>query len=202
MAIPLHKAVSSLESIQSSVETDRQVYRWFLMLISVPTVKARLSGTPANRELYQRLRVIALGEIACYAAGVIVLASALNLKQPALLLAGIVLLYMLQKLYAANRRTTAQLSANLLTADFSGPSLGNQTLFQICEYYGRALDIPSLVDTITRQDAIARNTLIYANIFACFIYPMNFWSIWILILSSFYLVSAAVHTSVIFNKLK
>jgi hypothetical protein len=202
MAIPFHKAVSSIESIRSSIETDRQVYRWFLMLITTPTVKSRLNGITANQDIYRRLRTITLGESACYLAGVIVLVYALSLKKPLILLAGIFLIYLLQKFYAANRQAVAQLSSELLNADFPEPALGSQTLFQICEHYGLTLNIPSLVDIITRQDAIARHTLIYANIFACFIYPMSFWSIWIVILSSFYLMLAAVNTSLIFNKLK
>ncbi len=202
MAIPLHKAVSSIESIQSSIETDRQVYRWFLMLITTPTIKTRICQSQDHQRLFAQLRWITLGEIAAclgLTAGLIYM---FMTKERAVLLGGIALLFVLQKLYAANRQTVSRLSNALLTADLTPESLNAQTLYQICEHYAKTLNIPSLVDIIARQDGIARATLIYANIFACFIYPMDFWYIWVVIISSFYLMLAAVNTSLVFNRLK
>jgi hypothetical protein len=202
MAIPHHKDVSSIESIQSSIETDRQVYRWFLMLISCPTIKARLGHTEETMKICAYLRLTILAEIGISMSLCVWIIYLFLSKERALLLVGVILLYGLHKVHALNRRYVAKISVDLLNGDFQPPTINTQTLFQVCEHYANRLNIPSLVDTITSQDSIARTTLIYANIFACFIYPMGFWYIWLVILSSFYLMIAVINTSFIFNKLR
>ncbi len=202
MAIPFHKAVSSIESIQSSIETDRQVYRWFLMLISLPLIKNQLSDISQSSQLYKKAQKIIIAEMVIYGTLMILIFSIYMTHQKLLALAVLPLFLILQRIYAANRYCVAKISVLLLRRDFEPSQLASQTIFQICEHYSRKLDIPSLVDIITRQDGIARKTLIYANVFACFIYPLDFWHIWAVIIFSFYLVLAATHTSFIFNKLK
>jgi hypothetical protein len=200
MAIPFHKAVSSNESIKSSIQTDSQVYRWFLMLILTPTVKTKLNA-PQDLTLYRRIRAITLAEMALYAGMIAVFVYVFITKALVALLAAVTALIVLQRIHISHRRDVASLAIRLLTLDFP-TTLNAQTLFQICEHYAVKLNTPSLVDIITRQDHIGRTTIIYANIFACFIYPMDFWHIWVTILCSFYLVLTIVNTSAIFNRLK
>ena len=58
MAIPFHKAVSSLEAIASSIDTDEQVFRWFNFLVTRPAISEHLTDVNHAATLYPRLRKI------------------------------------------------------------------------------------------------------------------------------------------------
>ena len=60
---PNQKSVSSLPSVISSIKNDRQVFRWFLMLISLPAIQQKLSLKNKTKEKYRALRIIQISKI-------------------------------------------------------------------------------------------------------------------------------------------
>ena len=202
MAIPFHKAINSIESIHSSIRTDRQVYRWFLKFISHPSIKARLRDSQEDQKYYTVLKKITAYKIGIYILEAFLLAIIFITKQNILFLLGIPVLWVMYKLSTKHKENVAAISCSLLKMDREAIKLESQTLYQICEYYGKLLSIPTLVDIITKQDDILRKTLIYTCVLTCFIYPGDFLNDWVILFGSFFLVQAAINTPLVFDRLK
>jgi type IV secretory pathway VirB3-like protein len=202
MAIPFHKAINSIESIHSSIRHDRQVYRWFVKFISHPSIKARLQDSHEDKKRYAILRKITAYKIGIYILLAILLAIIFFTRQNILFLLGIPILLAIYKLSTQHKKNVAEISCSLLMADRETIKLESQTLYQICEYYGKTLSIPTLVDIIANQDDILRKTLIYTCVVTCFIYPFDFWNNWFIIFAAFFLVQAAINTPLVFDRLK
>ena len=105
------------------------------------------------------------------------------------------------KLSTQHKENVAEISCSLLRMDREAIKLESQTLYQICEYYGKMLSISTLVDIITKQDDILRKTLIYTCVLTCFIYPLDFWNDWVIV-AAFFVVQAAINTPLVFDRLK
>ena len=201
MAIPFHKSINSIESIHSSIRTDRQVYRWFLKFISHPSIKARLQDSPEDQKRYAILKKITAYKIGIYILEAFLLAIIFITKQNILFLLGIPVLWVMYKLFTQHKENVAEISCSLLRMDREAIKLESQTLYQICEYYGKMLSISTLVDIITKQDDILRKTLIYTCVLTCFIYPLDFWNDWVIV-AAFFVVQAAINTPLVFDRLK
>jgi hypothetical protein len=201
MAIPFHKAINSIESIHSSIRTDNQVYRWFVKFISHPSIKARLQDSDADQKRYAVLRKITAYKIGIYILLTILLAIIFFTRQKILFALGTPILFGFHKLSTQHKKNVAEISCSLLRMDRETIKLESQTLYQICEYYGKMLSITTLVDIITKQDDILRKTLIYTCVLTCFIYPLDFWNDWVIV-ASFFLVQAAINTPLVFDRLK
>jgi hypothetical protein len=202
MAIPFHKAVSSIDSICSSIENDHHVHRWFTKFVSHPEIKKRLADSPADQQTYQATRILELSKTAAFVILLAVFGAAFLAKQNLLLLLGIPVLFGIHRLTELHKRKVAAISRSVLTLDREAIKLEAQTLYQICEYYGQNLKIPTLVDVIAHQDDILRHTVIYACVITCFIYPLDFWNNWFIVFGSFFLVQMAINTPLVFDHLK
>ena len=195
-------AVSSLTSVINSIENDRQVYRWFLIFISLAEIKRTLCVEDKIKAGYQTLKRIQITEIMTYLVlGLIIVASYL-IKQPWMLLAGGIPLVILVNLFRKNRRCVAMISEQFLIKSIQPEKLNRQTLYETCEYLSQQYNIPSLVDIITFQDTIGRKVLLGAILFIPFIYPFRTWQIVVVIIMVFLATLAIVNTSFVLRKLK
>lgn len=202
MAIPFHKNVSSIEALHSSIEYDAQVCRWFQRYLSHPTLQARIAKSSNLKKQYtilknwERYTCILLMIILATAA------TALMTKQHYLSLIIIPLIWAICKMTEQRRKQTADICCALLLEDKPLIQFESKTLFQLCEIYGKELNMPTLVDTITSQDAIMRRTFIFACVTTCFIYPFGFWDNWVIIIGSYVLIQTLVNTPLVFDRLK
>ena len=194
--------VSNIPSIIRTIENDRQVYRWFLMLISIPKIQQALCVEHKTRSQYQTLKKIQITEIVSYMALALTVTVSCFIKQPWLILVGGFPLTILINLFRKNRGCVARISEEFLLKNIQPDQLNRQTLYQTCEYFSQEYNTPSLVDIITFQDTTGRKVLLGAILFLPFIYPFNTWQLLLAILSAFALTLAIVNTSLVLRKLK
>lgn len=202
MSIPFHKPVSSIEAIKSSIECDPQVYRWFLRYIEHPSAQER---TPVTVKLQKHYKTLKNLERYTWALLTILAGFTLTFlltKKIFFLLPGIPALWGLYQCSSMRRIQVAMISCAFLNEEKKNIQLESKTLFQICEILGNRLNIPTLVDTITSQDAIMRRNFIFACVSTCFIYPFGFWDNWIIIIGSYILIQTLINTPLVFDRLK
>ena len=195
-------AVSSMSSVISSIENDRQVYRWFLLLISLPKVQQKLSEDNQIKQEYQTLKKIKKTEILAYVVIVLMIICSYLIKDPLALLLGILPLIALVILFGKNRKSVATISEQFLLKNIKPDELTQQTLYQTCEYCSEKYDIPSLVDIITFQDFIGRKILLGTILFIPFIYPFKSWQILLGILVAYLVTLVIVNSSFVLRRLK
>ena len=99
-------AVSSMSSVLSSIENDRQVYRWFLMLISLPDIRQTLCSQAKTKEDYRTLKNIQTTEIITYILLALIMTASCFTGQHWGLCLGILPLIILVSLFKKNRRIT------------------------------------------------------------------------------------------------
>ena len=191
-----------MTAVINSIENDRQAYRWFLMFISLPEIQQSLSKQDKTRKEYQALKKIQITEIITYIAVVLVVIAAFFIKQPWLLFWGGLPLVVLVNLFRKNRRCVAAISEEFLLKNIPQDELSQQTLFQICEYFSKKYNTPSLVDIITFQDFTGRKVLLGAILFLPFIYPFKPWQMYAGIFAVLLATLAIVNTSIVLRKLK
>ena len=203
MAIPFHKAVSSIESIQSTIVNDSHVYRWFVKFISHSKIKNKLLQSDEAQKSYTLIGKIEFQKKCLFASFIIFIVTLVLLKMSLLILFGLpIILFANSFLSSKHKNEVAKISCTVLEQDRKSTQLESQTLYQLCENYGTALNIPTLVDIIARQDAILRKTVIYVCVLTCFIYPIDFWNNWFIIFASFFLIQIIINTPLVFDHLK
>lgn len=195
-------AVSSMNSILASIENDRQVYRWFLMLVCLPEARNMLCVQHIIKEKYQTLKKVQIGEIITYLVMASILSVSCFLKQPWDLLAESIPLMALGSLYLNNRRCVAAISEQFLLKNLEPDKLNHQTLYQTSEYFSKKYNIPSLVDIITFQDRTARIVLLASILFIPFIYPFKTWQIYAVTFAVVSTTLAIADSSPILRRLK
>ena len=92
MATIVHKAVSSLEAILSSIETDEQVYRWFTFLVVQPVVAKHISSSQSGNE-YPKLKNLILVQNTILSVCILSISAILYYKKFIYLWAGLVFIY-------------------------------------------------------------------------------------------------------------
>jgi hypothetical protein len=195
-------SVSSMSSVINSIENDRQVYRWFLMFISLPVIRQKLSEQDKIKDEYHALKKIQLAEIITYMVLALVAVAAYLTKEPWALLLGVFPLVILVILFRKNRKCVKAISEQFLLKNIQPDKLTQQTLYQTCEYFSTEYNTPSLVDIITYQDFIGRKVLLGAILFIPFIYPFKSWQILIATLVVYLATLAIVNTSIVLRRLK
>ena len=195
-------AVSNMSSVISSIENDRQAYRFFLMLISLPKIQQTLRAQSKTKEWYQSLKKIQTTEIITYMVLGLIMAVSCFIKQPWVLFLVVLPLIILVRLFRKNRQCVAAISEQFLLENTQPDELNRQTLFQTCEYFSQKYSTPSLVDIITFQDFIGRKVLLGAILILPFIYPLKIWQMLIVIFTIFLATIAIVNTSIVLRKLK
>lgn len=196
----IDNAVSSMTAVVSSIENDRQTYRWFLMFIRLPEIRQKLYEQHTTKGYYNTLKKIQIIEslfwlvLALIVEGdVIYCHSGALIKQIWFLFAGGILLVILVNLYRKKRKCVAAISEAFLRRDFSSAELERQSLFQICEYFSREYHIPSLVDISAYQDFIGRKVLLGAVLFLPFLYPFTSWQVLVVAGTILLITMAAVN---------
>jgi len=195
-------AVSSMTSVLSSIEHDRQTYQWFLMLMTLSDIQKDLCGNTAIKQEYQALKKIQIAEILAYLSLALIMAVSCFLKQPLGMLTGAVPLIVLCRLFRKNRSCVARISREFLVKHILPQELKKQTLYQTCEYLSKQYKIPSLVDVIAGQDFVGRKVILGAVLFIPFICPFKNYQILIATVIVYFATIAALNTSVVVRKLK
>jgi len=194
--------VSSMSSILSSIENDRQVYSWFLLLINQPKLIQKLSLKDKTKENYKRLKSGQMAETVSYNILALVMLTACLLKEPWALLLGILPLLAMFSLYKKNRKCVVAISEDFLLEHIRPDDLKKQTLFQTCEYVSKEYNIPSLVDIITHQDFTARKVLLATFLFIPFVLPLRTWQILLATLIIIIITMAILNTSFVLRRIK
>ena len=195
-------AVSSMPSVISSIENDRQVYLWFLAFISLPEIQKKLAVRDRTKGAYEVLKKIQRTQIITYLVLGFVVASSCLIKQPWALLLGLLPLGVLINLFRKDRKHVGYISEQFLLANIQPDQLSRQTLFQTCEYFAKQYKTPSLVDTITGQDMIERKILLGSVLFLPFIHPFKTWQLLFAILVIFFTARAIINISIVLRKLQ
>ena len=194
--------VSSLPSIISSIDNDRQVYRWFLMFISLPGVRQKLFLQDKTKNEYQALKRVQTLEMVTYLVmALIVLASGWT-KEPWALLLEILPIIALVLLFQKNRANVQAISKQFLLENIKPADLQAQSLYQTCEYLSKQYSAPSLVDIITFQDFIGRKMLLGSIIFLPFIALLKNWQVWGAVLLLYLATQVFVNSSIVLRRLK
>ena len=195
-------AVSSMSSIVSSIENDRYVYRWFLILISLPEIQQKICVQNKKKKEYQALKKIQIAKIIIYITLALIITASCLIKQFGVLLLGVLPLVILVNLFRKNRRCVAAISEQFLLENIQPDELNRQTLYQTCEYLSKKYNIPSLVDIITCQDFIGRKVLLGAILIFIFIFKINDWRALIAVFVVLSATVAILNTSIVLRKLK
>jgi hypothetical protein len=163
-------AVSTMNSVISSIENDRFTYRWFLTLITLPEVQGGFLEKNKINDDYAALKKSQTSKLIFYGVLGLVMAVACLTKQPWALLLGTIPLAFLFKLFRKNRKCVAAISRQFLIENIPLDALEQQTLYQTCESLSKKYSIPSLVDITAGQDSIGRKVLLGGLFFLPFIY--------------------------------
>ena len=194
--------VSSMSSILSSIENDRQVYSWFLLLIKHPRVLQKHSLNEKTKNEYKRLNSGLMAETVSYNVLALIMVTACLLKEPWALLLGILPLLALFSLFKKNKKCVAAISEVFLTEYIRPDDLKKQTLFQTCEYVSKEYTIPSLVDIIAHQDFTARKVLLATFLFIPFVLPLKTWQILLATLIVIFITLTILNTNFILRRIK
>jgi len=195
--------VSSLEALTSSIDTDKQVYRWFTLLVSQPSLRSKLTSIKKMKTTYQEIKKIISIQRLIFLFLLGSLLILIVLKQYFLLFLGLLFSYPLVVLHLKKKRCVMAISQHILSRDFEIEDLCKKTLYQICEIYSKKYKIPSLVDTIYAQDNISRKTIIFTFVFTAWIYPLNnIFFVFLAVILSYNIVYALMNTSFIYKNLK
>ena len=193
----------AITSLRSTIETDSQVFRWFLYLITHPTVKSELSVDKCTEEIYERLKRWIGGErILCLSILGLIIYIYFS-KQYLLCYLAILWFGLYLIVHQKIKKYVTQISLSLISKDFKSAEFNKRTLYQIGEFYGHKYQIKSLVMAITSTENILRKVAIAAWFFLIFIFPVNFFGfLAILTLTIYVITPAVIHLSVIYNRLK
>jgi len=195
-------ALSSMSSVISSIENDRQVFRWFLTLISLPAVQQKSSANSKTKTLYQELKKIQIAKMISFLVLALIIISSCLIKLPWIWLAGIFPLVVIAKLFQKNRTCVAAISEQFLIDNIQPGELTQQTLYQTCEKLSRIYNIPSLVDLICHQDFTGRKVLVGAIFFIPFIFRLETWQLLAVTLILYTVILALISSSIILRNLK
>ena len=209
MSTVFHRAITSIEAVENTINSDRQVFRWFTFLIVQPAVKAKMLKEETTRQLYSNFKRTMALQLIWYVGLLGCLLVLVFSKHFIFLWLGILFLFPATYLHLNKKKYVRQISTRLLTQDFDIAELNKKTLYQIGESYSQKYNIPSLVDTIYFIDKISRATLITVFVLACLLLPffidsyqLNVWKFYFSLMIAYYLINALVNTNAIYRHLR
>lgn len=171
MTSSLTKILTTPQALERTLNSDGQVYRWFIFLVSQRQVQVDFKEIDGGVQLFLRLRRILAGETFLYLAAVLYGSILFYFQWDLYVLGLIFFLGVLAGLRYLKKRCVVPLSLGLIKKDFPAEILSQKTLYQIGEFYSKKYDCPSLVDTIYFVDDISRKVIVAAVVFTVFIYP-------------------------------
>jgi len=148
------KQVSSIKSIERTIQYDYQSYRWFLYLVTRDSVLERRPDLNIKTERQQLLSSLEIQQL-IYLLSLPILALLTFFKAYILLWIFLPVFTYLFFLHQEKKRLTAQIAKTLILNDFPDGSYQNKTLYQLGEFYSQEEKIPSLVDAIFHIDRAA-----------------------------------------------
>jgi len=166
------KKFSSINSLQQTIHHDYQSYRWFLFLAtrdSILEARPQLDIQTERQQLFTSLETQQL----IYLLSLPVLALLSFFKAYILLWIFLPVFTYHFLLHLQKKRLTAQIATKLILNDFPGESYQEKTLYQICEYFSRKENIPSLVDSIFHIDRSVGAVVITTFCLFVIIFPSN-----------------------------
>ena len=204
MTTSFHQTINSMETVLSSIETDRQVYRWFTFLIIQPQTKVKFLNSPEIKQEYLTLKKILINQTILYGALIVLLFIILPIKKLPYLLVFLTFIWPYWRLQSDKRKCIIRISRHMLSCDFEETELKRKTLYQITEHYSREYKIPSLVDIIYTSDRLARAILLGLVGIICYIYPLQLRlsQMLIAVLILYFLIKALVDTTFTYRNLK
>ncbi len=204
MTTSFHQTINSMETVLSSIETDRQVFRWFTFLIIQPQTKLKFLNSPEIKQEYLTLKKTLINQTILYGALIVLLFIILPIKKLPYLLVFLTFIWPYWRLQSDKRRCIIKISRHMLSCDFEETELKRKTLYQITEHYSREYKIPSLVDIIYTSDRLARAILLGLVGIICYIYPLQLRlsQMLIAVLILYFLIKALVDTTFTYRNLK
>ena len=192
--------ITSINSLISTIKTDKQVHRWFLYLISQPGFREEASKDPETGALYKKFRRLFYMERTAFVLllGTLVFVVMTQQFQHILPLAALFVASVF--LQVKKRGYVVGACSFLVNRDFEEAQFAHKTLYQIGEFYSRRYHIVSLVNAITSVDVVTRKAVFYTIIFATFIYPLNFWQICGSVLAAYYIFYGLVSSTFIYKR--
>ncbi len=192
--------VTSINSLISTIKTDKQVRRWFLYLISRPGFREEALQDPKIGILYKRFRRLFCLERTAFIllSGTLVFVVMTRQFQHSLPLA--VLIASSVFFQVKKKDCVVGVCSFMVNRDFNEARFARKTLYQIGEFYGRRYHIVSLVNAITSVDVVTRKAVFYTIIFATFIYPLNFWQLCGSVLAAYYIFYGLVSSAFIYKR--
>jgi len=193
---------SSITSVISSIQNDRQVFSWFSMLVSIPEVQQTLATQDKLSLEYLAIKKIQTTAIITYLAGTLLVLEACLLQQPWILCGTILPIAILILLSRSKRLRVSIISKEFILKNIPSEKLNQQTLYQICENLAKKYNIPSLVDIITNQDFIRRKILLAGIPLIFFTCAFKTWQAGIIIFVILAITTVVINTSSHLRKLK
>jgi len=199
MSTHYDQTFSSIEAIESTIQYDRQVCRWFQFLIQKVLVLDKSSSHRLNQK--KKLSIIIFIQNLLY--GILFPMSIFvwfnfNVNLLGFLLILIIAAFMV---YRLRSRMISTLALELIRQDFLPKDLPCKTLYQIGEYYSRVYHIPSLVDVITAYDRYSRWILFLIPVNLIFIYPLSLINIFFLTAVFYVGIHGILNSSIVYSKL-
>lgn len=190
--------ISSTNAIKSTITADALVFRWFLYLLSREKAKSDLASDGA---VYVQLKKTIITQNLCSIVMLAVLFYIFLTQQFIVLLAAAIIMFVYFKLQKAVREHVALLSLKIIAKHFKPDDVGHHTLYQIGERLANQYHVKSLVMSMTSVDIIIRRTVLYAIIFAAFIFPLNFLPFWGFVLAIYWVTYTIINTSPVYSHL-
>ena len=194
--------ITSINALAGTIQTNKEVRRWFEHLIQQKDIKSELSGGKEIGSYYLKYGNFANLEKAIYVLLFCALMLTVLTRQPpyvvfmaALFTAGV--LVQLKK-----KECVVRISLFLLGRDFTRLSLAQKTLYQIGEIYARQYNTFPLVHAVTSTDAIKRKAVLYTILFVTFIYPLDFWQICAAVLAAYYVFYNLASLTCVYGRIK
>jgi len=157
-----------------TIQTDPQVFRWFLYLISRANVRKEIELKWPDQSysgFILLLWLFRLISFLCLLLVIFVIAS----QQFVYLIYGapLAIMYLISEFFLKKKLTG--LSMKVIAGHFSEEQFKQKTLFQICETLARHFGVVSLIEGVTLVDMTLRKILIYSAFFVVCIQLLSFW---------------------------
>jgi len=169
------KTPTTVQSIKSSIETDKYVRRWFLHLIYQEKAQTVLSRDQEHSALLKKIQVIERIQVVLNCALLVVFVFSLFWWVKALIFPLAAFFYAFFSLRGTKKQLIKELSIALILIEFKEEDLSEYSLYQLCEKLAKDNNIISLVKSINACDTVLRITMLISFVFASFVFPLGFW---------------------------
>ena len=193
--------ITSQKALLSTIQTDAQVYRWFLFLILQKNVREEFGEQEELKSIYSKIELFLKLEKFIYLLFLCVLVG--------IGIWGVKYVYLIviviggkEFLSFQNKKNVCTVCEKLIDRDFKQFDFEHKTLFQIGEWYKCKYNIFSLLEAIMFVSSFERKVMLYVIVFATFIIPLNFWYSVGVFLMAYFIASNTVKMDFFYNQIK